>query len=717
MPNIKTKDGIVIQGIPQEAMGNEPLLRQMVASLRASSGEGSYNFADVMQAQARPEGTGTSLTGTPEQQAQLTPPDPATTVGGALGGAARAAGPTGIAAAIGLPLAAAERITHAITPFIADFVNEKLGLKGTKYEQMNSQEMYDFIADKMGVERPDTPAEQLVASGARGAAEALGALGTGGALQIGKPALGTGSLAQGVGKVLAEQPLKQVVGGALSGVGAEGGAQIAESKDMGPVGSILLPLGLGLAGDIAGTGLVDAATRVNKLITARGMDLPDAAAEAIRLSQGRGEIFLSDIDPKTSGAEAGRSFRETTSGGTQDLRLQRNFQRRQNIYDTMDDFGVVEGDYYARDIVDDFITKRGDLVDKWKGEKTEVIERLSHGGMDIGEDLPVEYTVDISKTLDLIESTRADLSSLNDSSLQPIINTLTNWEGSLDGKNLVQIEFLRKRLRNAFKDPNLAAVKDDGSKLAKKVYDSLNQEMGEYITKQGGPEDFRKWKTSNEALASMMGDFEISAVQNLIKKGEFTPSLITSFMRNNDKEMLETLYDGLSTEGRNRARSAIMADMAKDATDLGDLSPNQFAREIADQGEKHRVFFREEDGAQLEGLRKWLEITKRDEFSAGSAARPGSQLPGGQYALARGLWADPRIGIPVALAGKLGAGKFSKWLERGDVRDLMIKYAAIPEDKIATAGQELGKRIGEMYRSYMAATEDNQIERTPQGDS
>lgn len=702
MPNIKTKDGIVINNIPQETMGNEILLKQMVSSLRSSSGTGTYNYSDVAQAQARPEGSPTALSGSPEQQAQLTPPDPSTTLKGLGDAFARNVAPTAVAAAIGAPIAVAERLTNALTPAIADFINEKFNLEGTKWEQMNSQEMYDFVHDKLQLERPDTKAEQRAAAAGRGTAEALGAIGAGGTLQIGKPALGAGNLMQGIGKVLAEQPLKQVVGGALSGFGAEGGAQIAESQDMGPVGSILLPLGLGILGDVAGTGLVDAAQKVNKLITARGMDLPDAAAEAIRLSQGRGEMFLSDFDPTTPGAQSTQSFRESTAGGTKDLRFARNPKRRQQVYDTMDDFGVVEGEYYNRDIVDDFLNERGNLLTKWKGEKDEVINRLSHGGMEVGEALGPEDTVNISKTLELIGNKGAELSALGDDTFRPILNTLANWEGSLDNKNLVQLEFLRKRLRNTFEDPNLASVKDDGSRLAREVYNSLNQEMGEYIIREGGQADYRKWTTANSALKSMMGDFEVGALSNLIKKGDADPSIINRFIQSNDKEMLESLYDGLSPQGIKRTQSAIMSDMAKNATDLGELSPNQFARQL-ESNEARKVFFRQEDGAQLDGFQKWLENTKRDEAAISAAARPGSELAGGQYALARGIWSDPRIGLPVALAGKAGLGRFAKWVEQGDVRDLMIKYAAIPDNKIATAGQELAKRLSEMYRSYMAA--------------
>lgn len=717
MADIKrTASGIFISGVPDNLSREEKiaLLDRLEGSVGAFSGSYSDAQGAVQAAGSieRSRGREQELEQPPltreqqvEQQAsQAEANAPETTAGGMLGGIAREAAPTGIAATIGLPIAAAERITHAITPAIADFVNEKLGLKGTKYEQMSSQEMYDFIADKMGVQKPDTPAEQLVASGARGGAEALGALGGAEVLQTGMAALGPGSRLQQIGQVLGEKPLTQLIGGIFAGSGAEKGAQIAEEKEMGVAGQILMPLAGGILGDITGSGLAGIGESVSKIMTARNMDLPDAAAEAIRLSQGRGETFLSDIEPGTARGERGRSLREAIPGGTQDLRYARNQLRKQQIYDVMDDFGVVEGDYYARDIIDDFLNKRGDLLSKWKGEKDEVIERLSRGGLDVGEAVAPDAAVNTQATIGIIGDKAAELSALGDASLEPLIRTLHNWEAALDNKNLSQIEFLRKRLRNTFEDPNLAPVKDDGERIAREVYNSLNNDMGEHIKSVGSEADFNKWSMANNALKDMMKDFEVPALAKLINDGKADASAVTRSLFSDDLERVQNLYDRLTPKGRERSRSAIMAQMAKDASDLGDLSPNQFARQIENMGPSHQVFFREQDGAQLEGLRKWLEFTKRDEFPV-TSVRPGEGVPGGQYALSRGLWSDPRIGIPLALAGRAGAGKFTQFLERGEARDLMIKLAAIPEDKLATAGQETFKRLGEMYRAYMGAQE------------
>ena len=49
MPDIKTKDGIIIKGVPEDVMNNPNIGKQIVASIRSSKGPGTYNFNEVVQ--------------------------------------------------------------------------------------------------------------------------------------------------------------------------------------------------------------------------------------------------------------------------------------------------------------------------------------------------------------------------------------------------------------------------------------------------------------------------------------------------------------------------------------------------------------------------------------------------------------------------------------------------------------------------------------------
>lgn len=682
---------------------------------------------------------------------------PETTLQGLVGAATRGLAPvaTGAAlgAAAGAPLAGVGAIPGAIagagaaalTQLVGDpIVSTVNSLLGTKYT-LPTQAMEDILT-RLGVAQPKTEAERIVQSTVAGAAGAGGTAAAGRAIMS---AAGTAApVTREVARQIAAQPVAQIAGGA----GAGAASQAAQEAGFGPVGQTVA----GIAGGMAGARAVAPRTPIQQLPS----DLEEAQRAGIK-------VMTSDVvPPRTFAQKWMRVVGERIPvAGTGPVREVQQTQRIQAVKDLAQDFGVTDPQVLSKSIWDDLAAKRGTDVLKYKSMKDQVIGKISdlqnnnatgramlaaakqqtdeaarleagrprlvEMGMDqrvkaldaqiaelrnraannlaqgrtLTADQVSSTVVSTPKTMAAIDDQIAKLEEMNNAQVRPVINILKDWKASIQGQDLKNIELLRTQLGQAFKDPQLGAVRTIGEKAVSAIYKPMVDDMGEFIKANGGTREYTKWKLANTRLASMMDDVNGTVLGSVLKTGEATPEDINKLLFSTKPSEVARLYRGLTEDGRANARAAIIARAVEKSGGLDHVSPDRFANQIKSLGKSVNIFFSGDDLRRVQGLARVLNLTKR----AGEAAALPQTGVQNFYAMlgigGAGAGATQSIGGALTtLAGAAAVGGMARVYESAPVRNMLMK---IPQTRPGSAEE------AELVKRLMAALAAQQQVQTP----
>lgn len=682
---------------------------------------------------------------------------PETTLQGLVGAATRGLAPvaTGAAlgAAAGAPLAGVGAIPGAIagagaaalTQLVGDpIVSTVNSLLGTKYT-LPTQAMEDILT-RLGVAQPKTEAERIVQSTVAGAAGAGGTAAAGRAIMS---AAGTAApVTREVARQIAAQPAAQIAGGA----GAGAASQAAQEAGFGPAGQTVA----GIAGGMAGARAVAPRTPIQQLPS----DLEEAQRAGIK-------VMTSDVvPPRTFAQKWMRVVGERIPvAGTGPVREVQQTQRIQAVKDLAQDFGVTDPQVLSKSIWDDLAAKRGTDVLKYKSMKDQVIGKISdlqnnnatgramlaaakqqtdeaarleagrprlvEMGMDqrvkaldaqiaelrnraannltqgrtLTADQVSSTVVNTPKTMAAIDDQIAKLEEMNNVQVRPVINILKDWKASIQGQDLKNIELLRTQLGEAFKDPQLGAVRTIGEKAVSAIYKPMVDDMGEFIKANGGAREYTKWKLANTRLAGMVDDVNGTVLGSVLKTGEATPEDINKLLFSTKPSEVARLYRGLTEDGRANARAAIIARAVEKSGGLDHVSPDRFANQTKSLGKSVNIFFSGDDLKRVQGLARVLNLTKR----AGEAAALPQTGVQNFYAMlgigGAGAGATQSIGGALTtLAGAAAVGGMARVYESAPVRNMLMK---IPQTRPGSAEE------AELIKRLMAALAAQQQTQTP----
>lgn len=233
---ITTKDGITINGIPDDVKPDDPSLKARVEGIRAGRGGTAPTAAPV----AAPVAPGMEPSHTPfmetapshaptvaaqqpaQPQAPVPQEEPTTTAPGIAGAVTRGLGPYAASLAAGPQGPAVVAAAKLVGDPLTNGVNSLLDALGVpkQYHQTSPSQAIEMLMDKMGVAKPRTAVERVVQAGSEAAGSALGGTGIGTAL-----AKSERPVVAGIGEALAAQPVQQVVGAATGGAASQATAE------------------------------------------------------------------------------------------------------------------------------------------------------------------------------------------------------------------------------------------------------------------------------------------------------------------------------------------------------------------------------------------------------------------------------------------------------------------------------------------------------------
>lgn len=745
MANIKTKDGIIITGIP-EGQEQSDAIRSYVANLRATTGPGTYPFASTPQTSPSLSRPGTPPIQEPTQtfttpggEVQLAPKAEGapTTFEGLTGGLTREILPALTGATLGGVIAgppgaaaggAAVVLSKLVGDPTVDAVNSLFGTDFTK-----PTDALNALFTKLGVAQPESEVERIIQAAARGATETAGTIGLGQTLQAGKGLLPT--VKSQVGKVLGSQPVQQLVSGATSA----GSAQTAAELNAGP--------GVQLAAGLVGGALGSKASNFK-------LDPPPITTAPIKEAKQAGvRLLTSDVKPpKTFAGRFGQSIGEKIPVfGTGQVRAMQQGERVTAVKNLLREFGADDAANISDDIMDDLLKTRSAKLNQFSTAKTEVIKKLStiapavkkeisnldqsiatktqkmnalkNKGIKIGNELnqikALESdianltaqrakninNVSVENTVNSINGEIRKLKNMNTAEVNPVINRLEDWKTAIQDQDLETVELLRKQIGESFKAPELASVRSTGEKSLTNIYGALREDMGNYIKANGEPKDFNKWMSSNKNLSNMMGELDNAVLKRVLNKGEATPEIVKNMLFSKKKSDVMSLYNNLSPQGRASARTAILAKAAEGSNFVGsdDISPDKFANAVKKLGLQTGVVFSGDDLKEVNGLMRVLNTTKR--AGAAAAAPPtGIQniLPVGAAGLAS-FFGGGLDGFIAAMGTGAGIGGSARLYESKPIRDILMKLPQV----VRGSAQEavLYKRLTETIRAVQQIEE------------
>ena len=606
------------------------------------------------------------------------PQEPETTPAGLAGAATRGIAPVATGAGLGFlaggpPGAAAGAGAMVLTPLVGDPIVSGINeLLGTDY-QLPSQALEDLMT-RIGIAEPKTAAERIVQTVSSGAS------GAGGTASLGRAIAGGAKspTIAAAGQQLAAQPLQQVVSGAGAGAGAQG---VAESG-----GGTAEQLIGGIVGGLAG------ARAVPTPRTPSPYPLQSQGQQDAELARRQGiDLLTSDVlPPQTFASKWAQSAGEKIPyAGTGPVRESQQKQRIDAIRSFIGQYGVDDAGGSEK-IMRDLSTKRGDELAKYSGLKNEVIDRLNNKGV-----------VSVGGATKAIDAKIAELEGMRTAEVAPLVSMLADFKQAISGQGLRNIEELRKQLGQTLaSNPNLASVKSRGEKIARDVYRALNDDMGAFIQKNGETRDVTKWKVGNKRLESLAGELNVDSLKRTLAKGSATPEIVDRMLFSLKPSEIRSLHSGLTNEGREHARAAIVAKAAKAAKVGDDISPEKFTNEMRRLAPSVNVFFSDKDMKAIDGLTRALDLTRQaSKASLSPATGVQATIPIGAAVLTDMLGSGG-----AALASGAGVGLLARAYESPRARDLMLRLASTKRGSDAEAA--IARRLFSVMQSQKNMKED-----------
>lgn len=388
-------------------------------------------------------------------------------------------------------------------------------------------------------------------------------------------------------------------------------------------------------------------------------------------------MMTSDVfPPKGKAATTFQDLGEQNPlSGSAKARATQQDSRVKAVQDLFDRYNVDTAITVTDDVMADLLKTRGAEVKKWTDLKAGVVERADATGQ----------MVPVDNTIATIDAEIARLKGINNRQLDPAIAELEGWKSSIKGQNLHNIEENRKIIGKVFKSPDLASVRDQGDKAVSSIYAALDKDIKAHVKAVSGDADVARLVDANKNLSTNMKDLEVSAFKSMIKRGKVEPQAIKTFLFSTEPNRVKMVYNDLSEEGKNLAKTAILSEVADRMQKSGNVSPDAFLSTTKKMAGPMGIFFTGDEGKAINGLIKALNATRRAQASVNNVAtgnRLGGSLAGlGSIGLGAGAGA---LGGPGALAGGAAGlagvavhGIATKAYESKPVRDLLIRMSEV----------------------------------------
>lgn len=458
-----------------------------------------------------------------------------------------------------------------------------------------------------------------------------------------------------------------------------------------------------LAGGVEGVGrfaerALGAASRA-----ARGEMSPDAR-EVIEAGEQFGvPVTTTDVvPPRTAAGRAGQVMAETVPVvGTGGLRATQQEAREEAVDQFVDRF---QGGSYES-IINSLKSQR----DRIKSAAGKTYERLTPKLNAASEQLG---GIGMENTQEAIEQASDILTRPGRKSSDKAIELLADIQETMSGpgRTFQNVKSNLGAWQEALEsvDPNIRSqLTSEDKSVISKVLRAVRKDRDEFAESVLTPNDFRQLKNADQAYGEMAQTMKKTRLKNVLDKGDMTPEVARNLLFSNKPSEVRQLYQGLTNEGRENARAAIITDIVdRLSRRASGLTPDSLATELGKRKEVLDVFFRGSKRRELNGFLKLLNATRRAQKAEGtfSVATGQQAIP---YIVGAGAAVEPTVAAAYGTVGALG-----RLYESPRVRSILARMASAEPgttqfEQLAKRYREEVGRIAQSIRSQETEDEPN----------
>lgn len=239
----------------------------------------------------------------------------------------------------------------------------------------------------------------------------------------------------------------------------------------------------------------------------------------------------------------------------------------------------------------------------------------------------------------------------------------------------------------------------------------VTKDLDNFVLANSDARGLARYKQADKVYRDEATKLTKSRLKTVLDKGEVKPELVNNLLFSSSPSEVKLLFKNLDTAGRQNARLALMRRALDSATRQGDISPARFSSELDKLSNNFNVFFRGDARAELQGLKKLMETTRRaGDASVITPTGQALQLPATTAAIAGAAIGDPTAIATVLLASTVGLG--ARAYESAGVRNMLIRLGKAT--KRSTLEADLKRSIPLLLEQAARVVEqEEQSKKTP----
>lgn len=338
---------------------------------------------------------------------------------------------------------------------------------------------------------------------------------------------------------------------------------------------------------------------------------PSEAEQVIKFAKDNDlPLLTSDVRPprQFTGKAAQATAEKIPVVGTGGVRAEQKEAREKVFTEYAESFG----DYQPSVIVDS-------LKKKTTGIKRAAGNTISKVKDEIGG-----VRIPANDSIAQIDDAIANLSALGEVADTATIDALSKYRNELTKDNLDfnKLQQLRSQFRQDVKgERNIWPGRSEA--LVNKVYSQMTKDMDYVVSTALGPKEAAKWKRANTIYAEEANLIKNTRLKTALQKGELTPEVVNTMLYSAKPSEVKILYNSLGPRGKQAARTGVIVK----AMDKAGGSPDKFLNELNRMSKSTGILFKGEERKQLEGLKKYLDYTRRAPQAAAAPATGVQNLP------------------------------------------------------------------------------------------
>lgn len=406
-----------------------------------------------------------------------------------------------------------------------------------------------------------------------------------------------------------------------------------------------------------------------------GKSVPEVGSAASYAEKNNLPLMTSDVSPPTTFAGKGvRSLAEKIPlVGTAGARSDQQVARVAELQKLSDQYGLPNDNEIVASL-----NRKSDKLSGAAGKRYQsTIEAMG------------ETPIPLSNTERVIDEEIARYTKPGAAQNPAIVNALSDFKDQITSgdNNLELLRQNRTLFRELIKGSD-GIMSDSGKRANDAVYRALTSDMQIGVEDNLGSQAAAALKQVDGIWAREADQLKSTKLKNIFSKGDIKPEEATKMLFSNDRTEAETLFNALDTAGRQNARAAIV----NRAIEKSGESPERFINEMKKLKSQSKIFFRGDEGKQLDGLINYLDAT-REASAASATTKSGQDVL--QYGVPAGVFADLATTGGAGTAGFATIGALSRAYESEPVRKLLTRMASIEpgSTQFEKASRELEKQL------------------------